>query len=332
MFQRQLLILALFFSYTLCVSAQGLYVAPGTNFNILAGTDISIDSLVLSPSATFTITDNTITRNTVVVHPLGDTYISRVYHFTGITAPFTGSVVFGYADGAELNGLSEAALRLYVNNGSVWNPFFTGFVNDNVNNTLSVNGITAQQLNEITLASAGGVLPLTWLGIQAVRNKSDIKVQWQTAAEVDIDFYSVERSTDTRQWVTIASGIAPLLTAAVARYSLTDYGSSPGRLFYRVKQKAKNGAYNYSGIVAVMETVTDNNVEIYPNPTSDYFKVGSVAEAGLKEIQLINVAGNKVKSWKTLQISYDVTDLPAGMYHLVFIYNNKSVNTSFTKL
>jgi hypothetical protein len=157
-------------------------------------------------------------------------------------------------------------------------------------------------------------------------------VQWQTAAEVDIDFYSVERSTDTRQWVTIASGIAPLSTAAVARYSLTDYGTSPGRLYYRVKQTAKNGAYDYSGIVAVMETATDNNVEIYPNPTSDYFKVANVSGDDLKEIQLMDVAGTKVKSWKMLQTSYNISNLPTGVYHLVLIYSNKTIKTSFTKL
>lgn len=329
--KKHFLFIVLIIIQSSLISAQGLYVASGTTFNILPGTAVSIDSLVLTPSASFTLNGNTIIKNKVLVNTLGNTHILRAYNFGGTTAAFTGSVVFGYTDGAELNGLTEDALRLYINNGTMWTPYFTGYVNDETNNTLLVNGIASMQLNEMTLAS-GTVLPLSWLGIQAVRKNAGIQVQWQTAAEVNVAFYNVERSTDARNWVRVATGILPLQTTAVRRYSFTDYNNYTGRLYYRIKETANTGAQSYSVIVPVMETNANTDVQLYPSPAHDYFKVANVSRDDLKEIQLMDIAGNKVKSWKMLQTAYNVSNLPAGVYHLVFIYSNKTIKTSFNKL
>lgn len=334
MLKHNLLFTPILLIVSMVVNAQQLYIAPGTSFNILAGTDVSVDSLVLTPSATFSLSDNAITKTTLLVNSLGTTHILKGYHFSNTTDPFTGKVVFGYAEGAQLNGLQEDALRLYSHDGAAWAPFLTGFVTDDVNNTVSVTGISAQALNEFTLGSAG-VLPLTWLGVQAARKNENTEVKWQTAAESSIAYYTVERSLDAHKWINIATNIAPQQTYGTGHYTITDYNSPSEQLYYRVKETTKSGANSYSVIVSVapLNTGNSNNAAlIYPNPAYDYFKVGKIAADGLKEIQLIDIAGSKLKSWKMLQSTYNVNSLPAGVYQLVFIYRDKIIKTSFTKL
>ena len=90
--------------------AQLLKVSAGTDLTILSGTIFHADGLTLTPSANFTISNNTLNKFTTITHPSSNPYISRVYRFTNTTSAFTGSVQINYRDGAELNGIAEKEL------------------------------------------------------------------------------------------------------------------------------------------------------------------------------------------------------------------------------
>ncbi len=55
------------------------------------------------------------------------------------------------------------------------------------------------------------------------------------------------------------------------------------------------------------------NLTVYPNPTSDYFQISGLP--GLKNIELFNIVGNKVRSFEAAPArQYFVGDLSEGMY------------------
>ena len=87
-----------------------------TDITILAGTLFNVENLTLSPSADFTISNNSLNKFTTVTHPTSNPYISRVYQFFNNTNPYSGSVQINYTDGAELNGIAESALTLNIHN------------------------------------------------------------------------------------------------------------------------------------------------------------------------------------------------------------------------
>ena len=75
---------------------------------------------------------------------------------------------------------------------------------------------------------------------------------------------------------------------------------------------------NVSGEIVINNTtaVKDANLTkltVYPNPTTEYFKVTDIP--GLKDIQLYNIIGNKVKTFEAApQKQYYVGDLTDGIY------------------
>ena len=67
-----------------------------------------------------------------------------------------------------------------------------------------------------------------------------------------------------------------------------------------------------------MEETPANLMEIFPNPTVDYF--GTTYTKGLEEIHIYNMLGRKQRSFTVEQgKKYFVGDMPAGMYLLAFI-------------
>ena len=63
---------------------------------------------------------------------------------------------------------------------------------------------------------------------------------------------------------------------------------------------------------AVKET-NEPKLTVFPNPTTEFFKVSEIS--GLKNIELFNIVGNKVRSYDALpQKQYYVGDLTDGIY------------------
>ena len=76
-------------------------------------------------------------------------------------------------------------------------------------------------------------------------------------------------------------------------------------------------------------------LSIYPNPTKDVIIVNNVVTLGIKEIELFNLLGEKVKisivSGLRDSIKMDLTNLKAGVYFLK-AYNQQSEEVRNTKI
>src|SRR5687768_13438082 len=83
------------------VSAQLLSFGPSA-VTIKGGTTVVVENLTLIPSADISISNNTLTRATTIIHPSPNPHISRVYQFTATTPVFSGAVQIKYLD-TELN-------------------------------------------------------------------------------------------------------------------------------------------------------------------------------------------------------------------------------------
>ena len=69
-----------------------------------------------------------------------------------------------------------------------------------------------------------------------------------------------------------------------------------------------------------IDEVTISKVRVYPNPTSDLFKISeleNIPEAD--EVAVYNIVGKKVKSFAPTASEYSVGDLPDGMYMVSLI-------------
>ena len=125
-------------------NAQIISIAPGTDFNIVAGTVVAADGLDIIPSSNFSLNASlsiTTTINNTAAFP----YIPRVYQFSQTTNAFSGTLKINYLD-SELVGLgfTESTLKILYHNGS-W------AINNSSSNVASANSTLSGSLSAIAL-------------------------------------------------------------------------------------------------------------------------------------------------------------------------------------
>ncbi|MBX7064782.1 MAG: T9SS type A sorting domain-containing protein, partial [Saprospiraceae bacterium] len=105
-------------------------------------------------------------------------------------------------------------------------------------------------------------------------------------------------------------------------YRILDKKPEIGMNYYQIKAYAANGLYTISETRSVLVNDTDNrNVVVYPNPASDYITIEPLeSDLGATEIQLTDVAGRVLKSYKLSagfkQFDVDVSSLASGVYFI----------------
>ena len=297
--KKNFLTLLLFCLEILPAFAQsGLTVSAGSSIFISSGTVLSADSLVLTPSAAFTISGvNTQTRNAAVTHATANPYIQRVFHFSNTLPSFSGTISIYYRD-AELNGIPENLLTLNVNNGSVWNAYNLNTTRDAVNNFVTVTGLTNIVMNELTLANTNGPLPVTFILFNSTCIGGGVKLTWTTAQEINSKNYNVEKSIDGRNWQVIAGVAAAGNSNAERSYTFADYTSSCNT-FYRIAENDLDGRQTISATIK-SPCVNKETFAIHPNPVHQMlFVTISVSEMMPVQLRLYDAKGSIVKQLQT---------------------------------
>jgi hypothetical protein len=247
------------------LQAQILSVSPGTDLVIRQGTIFFADSLILTPSADFTMSNVSLVRNSTVSHPALNTYIARVYQFSTSTNTFNGTVQINYQDGAELNGLAESDLQLNVHNGLTWQAFASA-TNNTVSNYVLTTPITGLALNELTLASVSGPLPLQWRSFTVAKQDNNVLLQWSTFTEQNSKYFILQTTANGTTWNTIATVSAAGNSSTVQNYNYLHTSPADGYNYYRVIETGADGKYNYSLVRKVRFELTPWNIELLGNP------------------------------------------------------------------
>lgn len=110
-----------------------------------------------------------------------------------------------------------------------------------------------------------GILPIELISFKAYPNDDDfIVVEWETASEINNDYFTVERSQDGIAFHSLRLiGGATNSTTRVS-YSVLDDSPLLGTSYYRLKQTDLDGQYSYSNIVQVSNKSV--NFTLNPNP------------------------------------------------------------------
>lgn len=315
---------------------SGLTVSAGSSIFISSGTVFSADSLVLTPSAGFTINGiNTETRNAAITHPSGNPYIQRVFHFLNTLPSFSGAISIYYLD-AELNGIPENLLTLNVNNGTVWNAYSLNTTRDAINNFITVTGLTNLVINELTLANTNSPLPVSFILFNSTCIGGGVKLTWTTAQEINSKNYNVEKSTDGRNWQVIASVAASGNGNTERGYTFTDY-TSTGNTLYRIAENDLDGRQTMSAIIE-SSCVSMETFVIHPNPVHEMvFVTISVSEIMPVQLRLYDVKGSIVKQLQTNllkgnnELQLNMTGLTKGVYVLDANWGNNSKTSKVVK-
>lgn len=263
--------LIIFWCLSLCTymaPAQQLKVTSGTDLTIVNGTIFRVDSLTLTPTADFTISNNTLNKATTIVHPSSNPYISRVYQFTNTTPAFSGAVQINYQDGAELNSIAENALTLNIHNGTTW-AAYTATTRDASNNFVLTNGISNVALNELTLAAQLTPLPLAWLSFTATKQNQTALLKWATAQEQNTRNFTVQHSANGINWAGISLLPAKGSSNGINNYNYVHSNPVTGINYYRILQNDMDNRSSYSAIRPLKFTTAAEDFVIIGNPVTN---------------------------------------------------------------
>lgn len=173
-----------------------------------------------------------------------------------------------------------------------------------------------------------GALPVELIAFEGKRlNDRQVQLNWQTAQELDIAGYDVQRSTDGRTW-TKAGYVASLGNNELGHfYTFPDDNALSVTSYYRLRILGSDATVEFSNVIAVDGSKGTALLAVVPNPTSGAFRIGLEASdlAGQAlELYVTNSAGQPVHQqffipgaarW-TLEVAA-LTELPAGLYNLV---------------
>lgn len=130
-----------------------------------------------------------------------------------------------------------------------------------------------------TLASINNApLPVSLLSFEAkVVNESktsSVLLIWQTASELNNDYFTLERSRDGKKWFSIQTIPGKGTFNGLSSYESLDQNPPEGKVYYRLKQTDLNGQSRYvGGIRMVTIEYEEIDVNIFPNPSTGFINV-----------------------------------------------------------
>ena len=134
---------------------------------IVAGTPVNVSGLTLLPSTDFVLNNISLSKTNSVFNSIGQSTITRAYHFSNSTNPFNGNVKINYKD-VELNGNNASNLSVQVQNGKSWQVIPTALNNTFMSFTQSQP--FASSMNELTLADLSFAPTLVVIGNPITNN------------------------------------------------------------------------------------------------------------------------------------------------------------------
>ncbi len=168
------------------------------------------------------------------------------------------------------------------------------------------------------------LLPVILKDFTVQKNNKTVSLNWQTAQELNISHFIIEKSIDGTTFSFLQKVIAVGNSSSTQNYSAIDAQPFYGTNFYRAKMVDLDGRFTYSDIAAIKFDYTGNEIALFPNPVKDVLQLQIPADK--KEscsIEIQDMLGKIVKQ-KSVQLNnslfataINVAGMKAGVYLLV---------------
>ncbi|MCS6794876.1 MAG: T9SS type A sorting domain-containing protein, partial [Raineya sp.] len=192
-----------------------------------------------------------------------------------------------------------------------------------------------------TLASINGFnpLPLELLVFKGKINAlGEAELSWQTASELNIIGFEVEKSIDGKVFNKI--GFVSAKNTNLNSYNFIDKDFA-GLSYYRLRVLEQNKTFRYSQVISLDKTKAVQLI-VYPNPATekDFVKVaiGAREEINKVQVQVFSQVGKMITEFtgnletSENHLSEVLQALPKGLYILrLQTENSEMISTKFVK-
>lgn len=197
----------------------------------------------------------------------------------------------------------------------VWNTAFNRW-----EVTFTVSGFSG-----FFVQTAAFVLPVKLVSFTANLAGDDVRLNWQTTAEENNDYFEIQRSTDGINFIPV-NRIPGSNGTGTRNYITYDSGAAlvnTSRIFYRLRMAGITGTDEYSHTIIINLSKKDKWITgISPNPFSDHISIGfNLREAAEVSVKIMDVRGF-ILIRKSFQVPKGFSteniltgrNLPAGIY------------------
>lgn len=198
-----------------------------------------------------------------------------------------------WEDGArsEITDLSGSDLIVAHFVSTNWISKGQGSTTGNTTAGSVLSNATFTSFSPISFGSAFGnnPLPVGLTSFEAFAENGIVRLAWETANEIDNDYFTLYRSKDGINFIEIANIDGSGTSTLAINYSYEDERPYNGISYYRLKQTDFDGTVADLGVVLVQMPNTDNFLElnVYPNPFRD--EPVSILVSGLNAEELVTV-------------------------------------------
>lgn len=182
---------------------------------------------------------------------------------------------------------------------------------------ISVAVSTTKLTDTFTLTDETQVLPVEMLSFTGSRVEEGVKLSWATASQKNFDYFSIERSGNGIDFVTIGKITGDAFTMARKDYVFYDTEGDAKKAYYRLKNVDRDGTFEYSRIVRV-EDYSDLQVVIFPNPTitNGLLNINLTGGDSSGQLFVFDYLGRIIKQSNLLaqNNSIELEGVPPGLY------------------
>ena len=271
--------------------------------NAVDHTAIEIDGNMQGPGAPL--------AGPVQADPLDGLLADGLMHLIRITWNPATQLMCVYVDGSlRLSTTYDFINNVFGGNPNVWWGF-----------TASTGALANQQyFCPITIPLP---VEITWFNLEC--NNYQVFVSWETASEINNDFFTVEKSIDGINYEKACTIKGSGNNNVRKQYTYTDKIISKNYSYYRLKQTDFDGKSTYSEAKYISCNSAENNLEIFPNPCNQNITVSFRNSEFSEEnvVSIVDVLGKVLieRSSKSNSILFDLSNLASGIY-FVQLKNN----------
>ncbi|MEN0048724.1 MAG: T9SS type A sorting domain-containing protein [Bacteroidota bacterium] len=175
------------------------------------------------------------------------------------------------------------------------------------------------QVDEIPCAN----VPVELLRFDGELVKEKVYLFWETASEINNDYFVVERSIDAKHFIPIGKVKGKGNSLSKVSYSFQEELSSGKHkdYYYRLKQVDFNGTYEYSQSITVQIEIHKSDIKIFPSPVKDILQI--ISGEAIQKVRILDLSGKLVREINSERQLIFVSDLESGIYFLEVWQNRK---------
>jgi parallel beta-helix repeat protein len=197
--------------------------------------------------------------------------------------------------------------------------------------TIDIYG-NARTTPDIGAIEFQGALPVNLVDFKGNRTENGNLLTWETAEEVNVLHYEVERSFNDFSFETIGQVNAK---NKASLYTFLDKENQGKQTYYRLKIVDKDQTFQYSHTISLKAKHKQGNFKIYPNPTTGIITFDTYIETeGDVQIEFLNATGQRVMFLNqrlnagNQNIQVDLSSLTNGKYLVKLNQNGQVIQSS----